>query len=106
MCSTETFLGIALKPVELEKDSPDKYSSIYIYQPMDELGKLEIRGDMLNFLFEIKYIDFTFDPIYMLIRPADLKDEVVLFDLKSVKNMKDLNADENNIYVDSDIEWQ
>jgi len=72
---------------------------------MDELGKLEIRGDMLNFLFEIKYIDFTFDPIYMLIRPVDMKDEVVLFDLKSVKNMKDLNVNENHIYVDSDIEW-
>jgi len=44
---------------------------------MDELGKLEIRGDMLNFLFEIKYIDFTYDPIYMLIRPVDMKEEVI-----------------------------
>ena len=31
MCSTETFIVVALHPVELEKDSKDKYSSIFIY---------------------------------------------------------------------------
>ena len=66
---------------------------------------------MYNFGFDIEYLDFTFDPIYMLIKSVKGKNylykkgEIVLFDLKSVNNLKDLNADENNIYVDSDIEW-